>query len=61
MVPHRDGNNRGPSWTISMGTFTGGLLWTEHERGSTQPPSEAKGMEPSVKGKGVCNQQQVAQ
>eukprot|EP00975_Prorocentrum_lima_P070299 12931164-Prorocentrum_lima.AAC.1 len=34
-----------------MGTFTGGLLWTEHGKGPTQPPFEAKGMEPSVKGK----------
>eukprot|EP00975_Prorocentrum_lima_P052140 10920792-Prorocentrum_lima.AAC.1 len=40
----------GPSWTISMGTFTGGLLWTEHEKGSTAPPFEAKGMGPCVKG-----------
>eukprot|EP00975_Prorocentrum_lima_P063223 12890293-Prorocentrum_lima.AAC.1 len=31
MMPHCDGNNMGPSWTISMGTFIGGLLWTEHE------------------------------
>eukprot|EP00975_Prorocentrum_lima_P054469 11422555-Prorocentrum_lima.AAC.1 len=31
MVPYRYGNNRGPSWTISMGTLTGGLTWTEHE------------------------------
>eukprot|EP00975_Prorocentrum_lima_P010142 2162308-Prorocentrum_lima.AAC.1 len=22
MTPHRDGNNMGPSWTISMGKFT---------------------------------------
>eukprot|EP00975_Prorocentrum_lima_P019196 4037907-Prorocentrum_lima.AAC.1 len=29
MIPHSGGNNMGPSWTISMGTFTGGLLWTE--------------------------------
>eukprot|EP00975_Prorocentrum_lima_P038096 8012655-Prorocentrum_lima.AAC.1 len=41
----------GPSWTISMGTFTGGLLWTEHDKGSIAPPFEAKGMDPSVKGK----------
>eukprot|EP00975_Prorocentrum_lima_P059127 12397918-Prorocentrum_lima.AAC.1 len=34
-----------------MGTFTGGLLWTEHEKGSTAPPCEAKGMDPSVRGK----------
>eukprot|EP00975_Prorocentrum_lima_P029521 6197388-Prorocentrum_lima.AAC.1 len=33
MIPHRDGHNMGPSWTISMGTFTGGLSWTEHEQG----------------------------
>eukprot|EP00975_Prorocentrum_lima_P069719 12927996-Prorocentrum_lima.AAC.1 len=32
MNPHRDGNEMGPSWTISMGTFNGGLLWTEHEK-----------------------------
>eukprot|EP00975_Prorocentrum_lima_P031006 6508570-Prorocentrum_lima.AAC.1 len=33
-----------------MGTFIGGLLWTEHEKGSVAPPSEAKGMDPCVKG-----------
>eukprot|EP00975_Prorocentrum_lima_P015041 3191274-Prorocentrum_lima.AAC.1 len=32
MIPLRDGSNMGPSWTIPMGTFTGGLPWTEHER-----------------------------
>eukprot|EP00975_Prorocentrum_lima_P033646 7061622-Prorocentrum_lima.AAC.1 len=41
----------GPSWTIPMGTFTGGQLWTEHDKGSTAPPFEAKGMDPCVKGK----------
>eukprot|EP00975_Prorocentrum_lima_P023253 4891423-Prorocentrum_lima.AAC.1 len=46
MNPHRDGNNMGPSWTISMGTFTGGLLWIEREKGSIAPPFEAKGMDP---------------
>eukprot|EP00975_Prorocentrum_lima_P058484 12267965-Prorocentrum_lima.AAC.1 len=40
----------GPSWTISMGTLSGGLLWTEHEKGSTAPPFRAKGMDPCVKG-----------
>eukprot|EP00975_Prorocentrum_lima_P024880 5223468-Prorocentrum_lima.AAC.1 len=25
MITHRDGNNMGTNWTISMGTFTGGL------------------------------------
>eukprot|EP00975_Prorocentrum_lima_P058272 12230357-Prorocentrum_lima.AAC.1 len=25
MIPHRDGNSMGPSWTISMGPFIGGL------------------------------------
>eukprot|EP00975_Prorocentrum_lima_P045272 9481006-Prorocentrum_lima.AAC.1 len=49
----------GPSWTISMGTFTGGLLWMEHEKGSTAPPFEAKGMDPCVKGTSVCNQRKV--
>eukprot|EP00975_Prorocentrum_lima_P069678 12927781-Prorocentrum_lima.AAC.1 len=34
-----------------MGTFTGGLLWTEHEKGSTAPPCEAKGMDLCVRGK----------
>eukprot|EP00975_Prorocentrum_lima_P002995 659529-Prorocentrum_lima.AAC.1 len=43
MTPHRDGNNMGPSWTTSMGPCTGGLLWTEHEKGSTAPRFEAKG------------------
>eukprot|EP00975_Prorocentrum_lima_P000287 59151-Prorocentrum_lima.AAC.1 len=47
MIPRRDGNNMGPSWAISVGTFTGGLLWTEHEqKGSTAPPFEAKRMDP---------------
>eukprot|EP00975_Prorocentrum_lima_P032477 6821164-Prorocentrum_lima.AAC.1 len=31
MMPHRDGNNMGPNWTISMGTFTGGPSWTKQE------------------------------
>eukprot|EP00975_Prorocentrum_lima_P029835 6261130-Prorocentrum_lima.AAC.1 len=26
MIPHRDANNIGPSWTILMGDFQGGLL-----------------------------------
>eukprot|EP00975_Prorocentrum_lima_P024864 5221543-Prorocentrum_lima.AAC.1 len=34
-----------------MGTFTGGFLWAEHEKESTPPPFEAKGLEPSVKGR----------
>eukprot|EP00975_Prorocentrum_lima_P055253 11587183-Prorocentrum_lima.AAC.1 len=29
MIPHRDANNLGPSWTMSMGDFQGGLLWVE--------------------------------
>eukprot|EP00975_Prorocentrum_lima_P053014 11113597-Prorocentrum_lima.AAC.1 len=41
----------GPNWTISMGTFTGGQLWTEHGERSTTPPCEAKGMDPRVKGR----------
>eukprot|EP00975_Prorocentrum_lima_P061533 12880457-Prorocentrum_lima.AAC.1 len=51
MIPHRDGHDVGPRWTISTGTFKGGLPWTEHEKGSTPPPLEAKGLEPSVKGR----------
>eukprot|EP00975_Prorocentrum_lima_P015022 3187448-Prorocentrum_lima.AAC.1 len=51
MIPDRDGNNMGPSWTISMGHFTGGQLWTEHDKGTITPPFEAKGMEPPIKGK----------
>eukprot|EP00975_Prorocentrum_lima_P033487 7022845-Prorocentrum_lima.AAC.1 len=39
----------GPAGPLSLGTFTGGQLWTEHE-GSTAPPFEAKGMDPSGKG-----------
>eukprot|EP00975_Prorocentrum_lima_P011808 2512319-Prorocentrum_lima.AAC.1 len=34
-----------------MGTFAGGQLWTEQEKGSTAPPFEAKGMDPCVKGR----------
>eukprot|EP00975_Prorocentrum_lima_P010049 2142547-Prorocentrum_lima.AAC.1 len=41
----------GPSWTIIMGTFTGGQLWTEQEKGTIAPPFEAKGMDPCVKGR----------
>eukprot|EP00975_Prorocentrum_lima_P036979 7785077-Prorocentrum_lima.AAC.1 len=41
MIPHRDGNSMGPSWTISIGKFTGGQLWTEQEKGATAPPFEA--------------------
>eukprot|EP00975_Prorocentrum_lima_P066954 12912125-Prorocentrum_lima.AAC.1 len=52
MIPHHNGNSMGPSWTISTVTFTGGLLWTGHEEGSTSPPCEAKGMDASVRGKG---------
>eukprot|EP00975_Prorocentrum_lima_P068823 12922758-Prorocentrum_lima.AAC.1 len=51
MIPHRDGNNVGPSWTISMGNLTGGQLWTERKDDTISPPFEAKGMDPSVKGK----------
>eukprot|EP00975_Prorocentrum_lima_P036581 7694459-Prorocentrum_lima.AAC.1 len=39
----------GPSWTTSMGNFTGGQLWTERKDGTISPPFEAKGMDPSVK------------
>eukprot|EP00975_Prorocentrum_lima_P020602 4333968-Prorocentrum_lima.AAC.1 len=60
MIPHRNGNNMGPSWTMSMGTCSGVLLWTEHEKGSISPPFEAKAMDPSVK-ESVCTQEQVAQ
>eukprot|EP00975_Prorocentrum_lima_P012973 2755537-Prorocentrum_lima.AAC.1 len=45
MIPYRDGNNMGPSWTITMGTFTGGMPWTEHEKGTIAPPFEAKGID----------------
>eukprot|EP00975_Prorocentrum_lima_P064561 12898260-Prorocentrum_lima.AAC.1 len=41
----------GPSWTTSMGTFTGGQLWTGQEKGSIAPPFAAKGMYPCVKRK----------
>eukprot|EP00975_Prorocentrum_lima_P004595 1000951-Prorocentrum_lima.AAC.1 len=34
-----------------MGTFNGGLPWTEHEKGTTPPPFEAHGLEPSAKGR----------
>eukprot|EP00975_Prorocentrum_lima_P061504 12880282-Prorocentrum_lima.AAC.1 len=33
MIPHRDANNLGPSWTISMGNVQGGLLWVEPREG----------------------------
>eukprot|EP00975_Prorocentrum_lima_P033017 6930868-Prorocentrum_lima.AAC.1 len=33
MIPHRDANNLGPSCTISMGNFQGGLLWVESKEG----------------------------
>eukprot|EP00975_Prorocentrum_lima_P045940 9609919-Prorocentrum_lima.AAC.1 len=47
MLPHRDANNLGPSWTISMGEFQGGLLWVESKGGRTLPPYTAPGMGPS--------------
>eukprot|EP00975_Prorocentrum_lima_P007752 1659747-Prorocentrum_lima.AAC.1 len=40
MIPHRDANNLGPRWTISMGDFQGGLLWVESEEGRTLPHTQ---------------------
>eukprot|EP00975_Prorocentrum_lima_P057768 12114846-Prorocentrum_lima.AAC.1 len=34
-----------------MGNFTGGQLWTERKDGTISPPFDAKGMDPSVKGR----------
>eukprot|EP00975_Prorocentrum_lima_P040774 8563436-Prorocentrum_lima.AAC.1 len=50
MIPHRDANNLGPSWTIAMGDFQGGLLWVESKDGRTLPPYTAPGLGPSVRG-----------
>eukprot|EP00975_Prorocentrum_lima_P010874 2311435-Prorocentrum_lima.AAC.1 len=35
MIPHCDVSNIGPSWTIAMGDFQGGLLWVESKEGRT--------------------------
>eukprot|EP00975_Prorocentrum_lima_P000298 61406-Prorocentrum_lima.AAC.1 len=48
MIPHRDANNLGPSWAISMGDFQGGLPWVESKEGRTLPPYTAPGLGPSV-------------
>eukprot|EP00975_Prorocentrum_lima_P022999 4841053-Prorocentrum_lima.AAC.1 len=50
MMPHRDANNLGPSWTISMGEFQGGLLWVESKEGRTFPSYTAPGLGLSVQG-----------
>ena len=34
--PHVDSANKGPSWTCSVGAFTGGMLWKEDSSGSSQ-------------------------
>eukprot|EP00975_Prorocentrum_lima_P040897 8591605-Prorocentrum_lima.AAC.1 len=46
MIPHRDANNLGPSWTVSMGDFEGGLLWVESKEGNTLPPHTAPRLGP---------------
>eukprot|EP00975_Prorocentrum_lima_P037419 7874364-Prorocentrum_lima.AAC.1 len=50
MKHHRDANNLGPSWTISIGDFQGGLLWVEPKEGRTLPPYTAPGPGPAIKG-----------
>eukprot|EP00975_Prorocentrum_lima_P028095 5903661-Prorocentrum_lima.AAC.1 len=40
MIPQRDANNLGPSWTISMGDSQGGLLWVESKEGRTLPHAQ---------------------
>eukprot|EP00975_Prorocentrum_lima_P063035 12889095-Prorocentrum_lima.AAC.1 len=49
MIPHRDANNLGPSWTISTGDCQGGLLWVESKEGRSLPRYAAPGLGPSVK------------
>eukprot|EP00975_Prorocentrum_lima_P051805 10849646-Prorocentrum_lima.AAC.1 len=49
MIPHRDANNLGPSWSISMGDVQGGLLWVESKEGRTRPPYTALGLGPERK------------
>eukprot|EP00975_Prorocentrum_lima_P013823 2936949-Prorocentrum_lima.AAC.1 len=48
MILHRDANNLGPNWTISMGEFQGGLLGVKSKEGRTRPACTAPGLGPSV-------------
>eukprot|EP00975_Prorocentrum_lima_P059410 12453799-Prorocentrum_lima.AAC.1 len=45
MIPHRDASNLGPSWTISVGDYQGGLLWVESKEGRTCPRYTAPGLD----------------
>eukprot|EP00975_Prorocentrum_lima_P037274 7843868-Prorocentrum_lima.AAC.1 len=46
MVPDRDANNLGPSWTISIGDVQGALSWVASKEGRALPPYTAPGLGP---------------
>eukprot|EP00975_Prorocentrum_lima_P026207 5508483-Prorocentrum_lima.AAC.1 len=50
MIPHRDANDVGPSWTMPMGDCQGGLWWVESKKGRALPPYTATGLGPETKG-----------
>eukprot|EP00975_Prorocentrum_lima_P061062 12803845-Prorocentrum_lima.AAC.1 len=46
MISHRDASNAGPSWTMSVGSLQGGLLWVKSKDERTLPPYTATGLGP---------------